>query len=202
MGHGWRRSKLNGAGAFAATPDRQPLTQIKMEGAPPSSTSEHTITDEGECRLTYEPLDVQSIIKSVGDDAAGGTAVFIGTTRDSFKGRRVTRLEYQAYSKLAIKTMNSILQDARSKVTRSEHQSAGQQVSSLIHCSVHHRLGVVEVGQPSIVIAVSSPHRKEAFEACEFILEEVKKKAQIWKREFYDGDREDEAEWKANSGSC
>ena len=75
-------------------------------------------------------------------------------------------------------------------------------MSSLIHCSVHHRLGVVEVGQPSIVIAVSSPHRKEAFEACEFILEEVKKKAQIWKREFYDGDREDEAEWKANSGSC
>jgi molybdopterin synthase catalytic subunit len=60
-------------------------------------------------------------------------------------------------------------------------------------------LGTVPVGEPSIVIAVSSPHRKEAFVACELILEEVKLKAQIWKREYYEGSNEEEAEWKANS---
>ena len=60
-------------------------------------------------------------------------------------------------------------------------------------------MGTVPVGEPSIVIAVSSPHRKEAFIACEHILEEVKLKAQIWKREFYEGENDEDAEWKANA---
>ncbi|KAK0245538.1 molybdenum cofactor synthesis 2 [Armillaria nabsnona] len=151
----------------------------------------------GICSITLQPLDVQGIVQSVGDDAAGATAVFIGTTRNSFKGRTVTRLEYQAYSKLAIKTMASIIQATRQSLTRSEHQPGSQ--SSLIRCAVHHRIGVVPVGEPSIVIAVSSPHRKEAFVACERILEEVKQKAQIWKREYYEGMDDSEAEWKANT---
>ncbi|KAK0208058.1 Molybdopterin biosynthesis MoaE [Desarmillaria ectypa] len=135
----------------------------------------------GVCSITSQPLDVQKIVQSVGDDAAGATAVFIGTTRNSFKGRTVTRLEYQAYSKLAIKTMASIIKDMRKSLT------------------LHHRIGVVPVGEPSIVIAVSSPHRKEALVACERILEEVKQKAQIWKREYYEGMDDSEAEWKANT---
>ncbi|KAK0446411.1 Molybdopterin biosynthesis MoaE [Desarmillaria tabescens] len=143
----------------------------------------------GVCSITSQPLDVQQIVKSVGDDGAGATAVFIGTTRNSFKGRTVTRLEYQAYSKLAIKTMASI--------SSRRHQPESH--SSLIRCAVHHRIGVVPVGEPSIVIAVSSPHRKEAFVACERILEEVKQKAQIWKREYYEGMDDSEAEWKANA---
>ncbi|KAK0436636.1 Molybdopterin biosynthesis MoaE [Desarmillaria tabescens] len=136
----------------------------------------------GVCSITSQPLDVQQIIQSVGDDAAGATAVFIGTTRNSFKGRTVTRLEYQAYSKWAIKTMASIIQD-----------------SSLIRCAVYHRIGVVPIGEPSIVIAVSSPHRKEAFVVCEKILEQVKQKAQIWKREYYEGMDDSETEWGANA---
>lgn len=117
-------------------------------------------------------------------------------------GKVVTRLEYQAYSKLAIKTMADILRDAHSRYTRSDHQAAdsGAHATALIRSAVHHRLGTVPVGEPSIVIAVSSPHRKEAFMACELILEEVKLKAQIWKREFYEGEGEEEAEWKANVG--
>lgn len=112
----------------------------------------------------------------------------------------VTKLEYQAYSKLAIKTMAEILRVVHASTSRNEHQAASQPhyVSALIKCAVYHRLGTVPVGEPSIVIAVSSPHRKEAFVACEFILEEVKRKAQIWKREYYEGKREDEAEWKEN----
>jgi len=101
-----------------------------------------------------------------------------------FTDKAVTLLEYQAYTKLAIKTMEDIIRKVQSE-------------SQLIKCAVHHRLGTVPVGEPSIVIAVSSPHRKEEFEACELILEEVKRHAQIWKREHYEG--EDGAEWKANS---
>ena len=116
-----------------------------------------------------------------------------------FQGKVVTRLDYQAYSKLAIKTMAGILRAANEQFSRSGHTPEGTKVPTLIKCAVHHRLGTVPVGEPSIVIAVSSPHRKESFLACEFILEEVKMKAQIWKREFYEGEREEDAEWKANS---
>lgn len=116
-------------------------------------------------------------------------------------GKVVTRLDYQAYSKLAIRTMVDIVRDTHGAYTRSEHQIAydgAMRPHSLIRTAVHHRLGTVPVGEPSIVIAVSSPHRKEAFAACERILEEVKLRAQIWKREFYEGEREDDAQWKAN----
>ncbi|KAF8078673.1 molybdenum cofactor synthesis 2 [Lyophyllum atratum] len=165
----------------------------------PSTSVEASIRiPQGVCGLSYTPLDVAQIIQSVQDDSAGATSVFIGTTRNSFKGKAVTRLEYQAYSKLAIKTMADIMLEAAASIARSDHQTSSQGVPSLIQCAVHHRLGNVLVGEPSIVIAVSSPHRKEAFVACEFILEEVKHKAQIWKREYYEGEQEDEAEWKAN----
>lgn len=112
-------------------------------------------------------------------------------------GKTVTRLDYQAYSKVAIKTMANIIHDVHTRVSRSEHHPEGY-VSSIIKCVVHHRLGTVPVGEPSIVIAVSSPHRKESFVACEYILEEVKRRAQIWKREFYEGERDEDAEWKEN----
>ncbi|GBE78002.1 molybdenum cofactor synthesis 2 [Sparassis latifolia] len=153
---------------------------------------------EGTCVLTYDALDVQHIIASVANDGVGATTVFIGTTRNSFKGKLVTRLDYQAYSKLAVKTIADIIHKAHTAHARSAHHPEPSSGSPVIRCAVHHRLGTVPVGNPSIVIAVSSPHRKEAFQACEFILEEVKLKAQIWKREFYEGEREDEAEWKAN----
>ncbi|KAI0361527.1 molybdenum cofactor synthesis 2 [Trametes cingulata] len=191
-----------------------------MASSPAASIEAHFDGPEGTCALTYAPLDVQGIIQSVADDGAGATAVFIGTTRNSFKGERtsvhasglvrrptragkvVTRLDYQAYSKMAIKTMAKILRDAHERYSRSDHQTTESDTpaSSLIRSAIHHRLGTVPVGEPSIVIAVSSPHRKEAFMACELILEEVKMKAQIWKREFYEGEKEQEAEWKANVG--
>jgi len=153
---------------------------------------------EGICVLCHASIDVDQVMKSVQDDRAGATVVFIGTTRNSFKGKTVTRLEYQAYSKLAIKTMASAIRTAATSISRSDHYPDSQKVRSLIRCAVHHRLGTVPVSEPSIVIAVSSPHRKEAFTACELILEEVKHKAQIWKREYYEGEDESKAEWKAN----
>ena len=195
-----------------------------IQTIPAASIEARLEIPEGICVLTYGNLDTQAIIQSVSADGAGATAVFIGTTRNSFKGKVVaippqrpafycnnssllvgkvvTRLDYQAYSKLAIKTMADIVRNAHSAYTRSEHHSTqtSPPAQSLIRSAVHHRLGTVPVGEPSIVIAVSSPHRKEAFLACEQILEEVKLKAQIWKREFYEGEREEDAEWKANVG--
>jgi molybdopterin synthase catalytic subunit len=108
---------------------------------------------------------------------------YVGHISQRLLGKVVTRLEYEAYSKLAIKTMAEIIRTAHRTV-------------SLMRCAVHHRLGIVPVGETSIVIAVSSRYRKESFTACELILEEVKRKAQIWKKEYYEGE---EAEWKANN---
>ncbi|KAG7099098.1 hypothetical protein E1B28_000972 [Marasmius oreades] len=143
------------------------------------------------CAISYT-LNVDEIVKSVGDDAAGANVFFIGTTRNTFQNQVVQRLEYQAYSKLAIKTMSDVLESAR-------HRSGTDPSKSLIRCAVHHRIGIVPVGEASIVVAVSAPHRKEAFSACEFILEEVKRKVQIWKREYYEGEDDTTAEWKANA---
>ena len=106
------------------------------------------------------------------------------------------RLEYQAYSKLAVKTMKDIFLSAHENATLSEHAVlSGPPVSPLLHCAVHHRLGVVPVGEASIVIAVSSPHRKEAFVACEYLLEQVKLNVPIWKKEVYESG---EPRWKEN----
>ena len=108
----------------------------------------------------------------------------------------MTRLEYQAYTKMAIKMMKDIFLSARANATRSEHAvSSGPQVSPLLHCVVHHRFGVVPVGEASIVIAVSSPHRTEAFVACEHLLEQIKLSVPIWKMEVYENG---EPRWKAN----
>ncbi|KAH0590793.1 hypothetical protein H2248_000918 [Termitomyces sp. 'cryptogamus'] len=118
---------------------------------PPSASVEVSLaTPQGSCALSYAPLDVDSIIHFVRDDSAGAIALFIGTTRNSFKGKVVTRLEYQAYSKLAIKTMADIIREAASGIERSEHQTSTQGDPCLIRCAIHHRLGFVPVGEPSI----------------------------------------------------
>ncbi|KAL0576358.1 hypothetical protein V5O48_005617 [Marasmius crinis-equi] len=162
-----------------------------MPSLEPTASFETELESPGSvCAISYT-LNVDEIVKSVGDDGAGGNVLFIGTTRNTFQNKVVTRLEYQAYSKMAVKTMMDIIEAARNKSTDNS--------KSPIRCAVHHRIGTVPVGEPSIVVAVSAPHRKEAFSACEFILEEVKRKAQIWKREYYEGEDEGTAEWKANA---
>lgn len=96
-------------------------------------------------------------------------------------------MKTQAYSALAIKTMCEILQEVRQ-----------QSPAPLTRIALHHRLGCCRVGETSIVVAVSSPHRAEAFEACSKVVEEVKKRVQIFKREYYEGLPESEAVWKEN----
>ncbi len=121
----------------------------------------------------------------------------------SLSGKIVTRLTYEAYSSLCIKTFASITHSAKALPSEPTRIHASNAVADRpVKVAIHHRLGEVPVGQASIVIAVSSPHRRQAFEACEYILEGVKKKAQVWKREWYaDGDGS-EALWKENFGTC
>lgn len=104
-------------------------------------------------------------------------------------GKQVTRLEYHAYTPLAMKTLLKILLEARSIGLPSpfvaSSPSSPPATNSVRSISIIHRLGIVPVGQTSILIAVSAPHRREAFEVCEWILEAVKKDVQVWKREWY-----------------
>ncbi|KAG8946422.1 Molybdopterin synthase catalytic subunit [Tulasnella sp. 424] len=151
------------------------------------SLADRVITEAGDVvELTFGLLDVNQCSKTIHSEQAGAQVMFIGTTRDTFQDKKVVRLEYEAYSSMALRTLTSILVDVRHRFP------------SIIHCAVCHRLGNVPVGEASIIVAVSSPHRKVAFEACELILEEVKLKAQIWKREWYKGEDPSEATWKEN----
>ncbi|KAH8754160.1 Molybdopterin biosynthesis MoaE [Diaporthe sp. PMI_573] len=134
--------------------------------------------------LTHKPLDAKPIMDRVRSAQAGATVLFAGTTRDNFGGRAVLNLSYQAYAPLAMRTMCDIAEAATKK-----HGLKG--------VAVVHRLGDVPVGEESILIAVSSPHRAAAWRGGEECLEEVKARAEIWKRETFEDDRS--AVWRANT---
>ncbi|CAD6886582.1 unnamed protein product [Tilletia controversa] len=175
---------------------------------PPSSVPARTLTETGDvAELTYEAIDEGAVLRAVRDPGAGATCLFVGTTRDHFQGRAVSRLEYEAYSALAIKTLRDILHRARAdpapsistitdptakahccpppadpSTSSTPSLSASSSITKLY---IVHRLGVVPVSESSIAIACSSPHRREAFAVAEWALEEVKRVVPIWKREVY-----------------
>lgn len=120
-------------------------------------------------------IEVHRVLESVQDPSAGGIDLFIGTTRDHADGKKVLSLEYEAYEPMALKLMNEI----------SEQAKAMWGVSKI---SIIHRIGKIEIGEASVVIAVSSTHRKEAFEACRFIIDTIKSTVPIWKKEYFVGD--------------
>ncbi len=129
--------------------------------------------------LTREPLDVAAAVARVTCEAAGGIGVFLGTTRAETASSPDARgplmaLDYHAYEEMAVTQIKKL---------------AGQAFARwpVLRAAIWHRLGEVRVGEASVVIAVSCPHRGEAFEACEFLIDELKKSAPIWKREVYEG---------------
>jgi molybdopterin synthase catalytic subunit len=134
--------------------------------------------------LTEDALSTTEIIDMVRSPSAGAIVLFAGTTRDNFAGKTVVHLDYEAFPALALPSLRTISSAAKSKW-------------SLHAVAVVHRLGRVPIGEESILIAVSSAHRKEAFEAGEWILEEVKRKTEIWKRESY-AEPGQEPAWKEN----
>ena len=170
------------------------LSPASAEASPSTSGSIRNQYGD-EAVLTYSVLDEKQAMKFVADDGAGATVLFSGTTRDSFRGKKVTKLEYEAYSSLALKTLQSLLDNAHTSAPFAETptpisanvdpQADHSSEDRVTRYYISHRLGVVGVGECSILIAVSSPHRKEAFVVAEWLLEEVKKNVAVWKREFY-----------------
>ncbi len=120
------------------------------------------------------PIDIPSVLESVRDTSAGAIDIFIGTTRDHAEEKKVLTLEYEAYEPMAIRLMQDIAREAQSR----------WHVKKI---SIVHRVGTVDVGEASIVIAVSAEHRSESFDACRFIIDTVKKTVPIWKKEYFVG---------------
>lgn len=136
--------------------------------------------------ITNETIDINKTLAFVNTNQDGAISSFIGTTRDNFNGKKVVRLEYEAYDAMAIKEMEKICTSIRLKW------------SDVHRICIVHRLGVVEVGQASVVIHVSSPHRKAALEATSFAIDALKGSVPVWKLEVYQGDSrvwKENAEW-------
>jgi molybdopterin synthase catalytic subunit len=119
-------------------------------------------------------LDPEFCRSRVEDDAAGGLVVFTGTVREQTQNRKVTHLEFESYVPMAVKEMKKIAEEADKRW-------------NTIHICIHHRVGTLEVGEIPVVIAVSTPHRKAAFEACEYCIDQLKETVPIWKKEFFEG---------------
>lgn len=123
--------------------------------------------------ITADPLDPGELIRWAKDPAAGAVVSFCGITRDSFEGRRVLALSYDAFVPRAEVTLRMIADACVKKF-------------GVYAVGVIHRIGVVPLSEESVVIVVSAAHRREGWEAAEWILEEIKRLAEIWKREQYD----------------
>ncbi|OTB04009.1 hypothetical protein M426DRAFT_23324 [Hypoxylon sp. CI-4A] len=132
--------------------------------------------------LTYDNLDLNEAVARVRSPQAGAIVMFAGTTRDNFGGKPVKELQYSAYAPLALRTMLSICKDIRTK-------------HGLISIAMIHRLGTVPIGEESILIAVSAPHRQAAWRAGEQALEDCKERVEVWKREEFEGE---DGIWRAN----
>ncbi|KAI5867751.1 Molybdopterin biosynthesis MoaE [Durotheca rogersii] len=132
--------------------------------------------------LTYSHLNLNQIVDRVRSPQAGAIVMFAGTTRDNFGGKPVKELQYSAYGALALRTMLSICEDIREK-------------HGLISIAMAHRLGTVPIGEESILIAVSAPHRQAAWKAGEQALEECKERVEVWKKEEFEGE---DGVWRAN----
>jgi molybdopterin synthase catalytic subunit len=124
-------------------------------------------------KLTEEPIDVQAVVAEAQTGNAGAVNVFIGTVRNRTSGKKVVRLEYEAYDKMAVKKMEEVVEQARAKWPVEK-------------AAVVHRKGVLQIGEAAVVIAVSTPHRKASFEACEFIIDTLKQVVPIWKKEIFE----------------
>ena len=131
----------------------------------------------GAFRVTEEPLSLDAVVAEVADERAGGIATFTGTVRRQSRGREVTYLEYEAYAEMAEDVMTQLAADLLAR-----HE--------LYAVAIHHRVGRVEIGEASVVIAVSAPHRQAALAACREAIDTLKETVPLWKKEVYEGGEE------------
>jgi molybdopterin synthase catalytic subunit/molybdopterin converting factor small subunit len=131
----------------------------------------------GAFRVTEEPVSLAAAVEEVADESAGAVATFLGTVRRESRGRTVLYLEYEAYAEMAEDVMAQIAADL-------------DQRYNLWAIAIHHRVGRVEVGEPSVAIAVSAPHRQDALGACKEAIDTLKQTVPLWKKEVYEGGEE------------
>jgi molybdopterin synthase catalytic subunit len=122
--------------------------------------------------LTRDRLSVDALLAQVMSAACGGTCLFLGTVRDGPEEGGVRAIEYSAYEEMVEAEFGRLLNDARGRWPQAR-------------ISVRHRLGEIPAGEASVAIAVAAPHRAEAFEACRFVIEEVKRRVPVWKKELH-----------------
>ena len=128
--------------------------------------------------IQSEPLDPEPLVQAVRRDDAGAIALFYGIVRNENLGRSVQYLEYDAYPEMALKKMREVADEVRAKFP-------------VAAVGVLHRIGRLEIGETSLLVAVSSGHRKEAFEACHYAVDRIKQIVPVWKKEVLS----DGSEW-------
>jgi MoaE-MoaD fusion protein len=131
----------------------------------------------GDFRLSEETLSIEDVVTEVRSEDAGAVATFVGTTRARSRGRDVVHLEYEAYEGMAEQVMAQLARDLKGR-------------HDLCEVAIHHRIGRVEIGETSVVIAVSAPHRAAALKACREAIDELKVSVPLWKKEVYVGGEE------------
>ena len=124
--------------------------------------------------LTTEPLDINAIARRVVPETCGATVSLDGYVRRWTKGKETLYLVYEAYEPMALREMEKLIERA---LERFEVEAVG----------IVHRLGKLEIGETSVVVSVAAPHRRAAFEACEWLITELKRVVPVWKKEFYAG---------------
>jgi MoaE-MoaD fusion protein len=128
-------------------------------------------------RISSEPLDLARVVEEAASDDAGAVATFVGTVRRRSRDRDVLHLEYEAFEEMAEPMLARLADDLTAK-------------HGLSKVAIHHRIGRVEIGEPSVVIAVSAPHRAAALDACREAIDTLKKTIPLWKKEVYVGGEE------------
>ena len=131
----------------------------------------------GTFRVTEAPLSLEAVAAEVADERAGAVATFTGTVRRQSRGREVTHLEYEAYAEMAEDVMARLAGDLEAR-------------HDLCSIAIHHRVGRLEVGEASVLIAVSAPHRQDALAACKDAIDRLKETVPLWKKEVYEGGEE------------
>jgi molybdopterin synthase catalytic subunit len=123
--------------------------------------------------ITENKININEVLDCVQDSGAGAIDVFIGTVRNKTSEKKVVRLEYEAYDKMAIKQMEEIVNQALSQW-------------NILKYAVVHRKGILQIGEAAVIVAVATPHRQAAFEACKYIIDTIKDNVPIWKKEIYE----------------
>ncbi|CAM9131581.1 unnamed protein product [Ectocarpus fasciculatus] len=147
------------------------------------SGSADELSGEDLLSLCATSIDITATIDSVRDPTAGAVSTFIGTTRDTFEDKRVVSLEYEAYTDMALVEMKQLCAKIREQW-------------DVKKIAIAHKIGSCPIGEASVVIAVSSAHRREAVEGAHFAIDELKRTVPIWKKEIYEGH---DPKWKSNA---